>query len=150
MKQKVRISDIEADKALKTLLEGNVTLAKSATSTVTLDVYASYERPNTGLADEFISCYNNGTITSVTHPFGMFTGYLAVSVYCKAESDTTAKRKNIKKLLLQVEDLINEKKVIYNDISYFFQLTPTPITPTTVSTTTGYSTTVLNVMWHTV
>jgi hypothetical protein len=143
------ISDIQADKALQSLLVGKVFVQTSDTDSSVLDVYANYERPNVGLSDEFVSCYYNGNIQSRTKPLGLFFGNLAVSVFCKANADNTAKKTRIKQLVKQVEMLVHRKTVYYEGIKYYFEITPTPITPTTVSTTTGYATTVLNVEWHT-
>jgi hypothetical protein len=145
------ISDIQADKALQSLLKDKVVVQTSETTSSVLKVYANYERPNVGLADDFISCYYNGQIQSRTKPLGLFIGNLALSVFCKASNDNTitAKEYRIQQLVKQVETLVHCKSVDYNGLHYYFELTPTPITPTTVSTTTGYATTVLNVTWRT-
>lgn len=146
------ISDIQADKALQSLLKDNIYVATSATAGYNAAVYANYERPNTGLANVFVSCYYNGNVTSRTKPLGLFTGNLALSIFYKAHSDNTlgdSSKDAIAKLVAQVEKLVHCKSCDYKSLHYYFELTPTPITPTTVSTTTGYATTVLNVEWRT-
>jgi hypothetical protein len=135
-----KLSEIEADLALKSLLTGKI-----ATDKDVLKVYGQYEQPNSGLDDDFIRIYYNGNIRSRTYPIGVFDGNLALQLFCKCNNDGTAKRNRIRRLLAEVETYVDRKR----NQGYTFKLSATPITPVTVDTTTGYSTTTLNIEWHT-
>jgi hypothetical protein len=140
----INISDIEADKALQSLLADFVFNVENKP----MQVYASGEQPNIGLDDEFMIVDNNGNIRSLTKPMGFFTGNVAITVYCKVLSNNVVRRNAIKWITSQISDAVNGRSVEYENIRYFFELSTTPITPTTVNTTTGYAMTVLNVAWH--
>jgi hypothetical protein len=135
-----KLSEIKADLALKALLSGNVIIDETA-----LDVYAQYEQPASGLADEFIRIYYNGNAKALVKPIGLFSGNLAVAVYCMAKkSNGTVKRNRMDAIVAQIQNLVDEK---VND-GYYFELSATPITPITVNDTTGYGLTTLNVEWR--
>lgn len=143
----MNLSELTPDTALAALLDGKVEVQISATASRMVKVYAQAEQPQTGLADEFISVFYNGTVRSITKPIGIFRGNIALTLYCKSNSDGTAKRKRIASMIAQVVELVNSKVAD----SFFFELDPANvITPTTVNLTNGYATTVLNVEWSTV
>lgn len=143
----MNLSDLTPDAALAALLDGNVVVQISATNSRKLRAYAQAEQPQTGLADEFISIMANGAVRSLTRPLGIFRGNIALTLYCKSNSDGTAKRKRIASMIAQTVELVNSKVAD----SFFFELDPANvITPTTVNLTNGYATTVLNVEWSTV
>lgn len=140
------ISELTPDMALAALLDGKVEVQTSETKKSVVKSYAQAEQPQTGLDDEFISIFYNGTVRSITHPIGVFRGNLALTIYCKSNSDGTAKRKRIASMIEQTVKLVNCKTAQ----GFFFKLNPANIiTPTTVNLTNGYATTVLNVEWHT-
>lgn len=142
----MNIKDLQPDKALKDLLDGKVEIALSATESRIAKVYKQGERPNTDLGDEFIDILYNGTIRSVTKPLGLYRGNLAITLYCKAQTDGTAKDKRINSMLSQVESLSNGKV----NGKFFFEVNEDNIiTPITINTTTGYATMVVNITWHT-
>jgi hypothetical protein len=134
-------SDIHADIALKELFQGNVKVGEAQTD---VPIYAENERPNIGLADDYIEIYNNGIITALTKPLGCFSGNLAVAICCKLLPDGAAATKRIKKLQRQIELLTQEK---VSDGYYYEIDTTNVITPTTPNITTGYTTTIFNVSW---
>lgn len=141
------LSDLTPDTALAALLDGKVEVQISATNSRKLRAYAQAKQPQTGLADEFISIMANGAVRSLTRPLGIFRGNLALTLYCKSNSDGTAKRKRIASMVEQCVELVNERTAE----GYYFELDPANvITPTTVNLTNGYATTVLNVEWSTV
>ena len=141
------LSELTPDTALAALLNGKVEVQVSATDSQMLNTYAQAEQPQTGLADEFISIMSNGAVRSLTRPLGVFRGNLALTLYCKANSNGTAKRKRIASMIAQTVELVNSKVAD----GFFFELDPANvITPTTVNLTNGYATTVLNVEWSTV
>nr|WP_304651413.1 hypothetical protein [Bacteroides acidifaciens] len=141
------LSDLTPDTALAALLDGKVEVQISATNSRKLRAYAQAEQPQTGLADEFISVLYNGTVRSLTRPLGLFRGNLALTIYCKSNSDGTAKKKRIASMVTQCVELVNEQTAD----GYYFELDPANvITPITVNLTNGYATTVLNVEWRTV
>lgn len=143
----MNLSELTPDTALATLLDGKVEVQTSATSSRELRAYAQSEQPQTGLADEFISIMANGAVRSLTRPLGIFRGNLTLTLYCKSNSDGTAKKKRIASMIAQTVELVNSKVAD----SFFFELDPANvITPTTVNLTNGYATTVLNVEWSTV
>ena len=143
----MRPSEIRPDLALKRLLEGKIILQKSETEFADVKVYAQGERPNDGLDSEFVEIQLNGSKRSVTKPMGLLRGGIALAVYVKAYDDGSVFQYRVDALL----KLIEEKVSLSGFGNYFFEINPNNIiTPTTVNVTTGYSTTILNIEWHTV
>lgn len=139
------LSKLKADKVLAELLDGKVVVRTSQTQVHTIRAYADQEQPNIGLGDEFISIQHNGNISSLSHPIGLFKGYLAVSIMCKSLPDGRANMKRIESMIEQVEMLVNG----VSSLGYHFEFTSdNVITPTTTNLTIGYSATILNVEWH--
>lgn len=142
----INIKDLQPDQALKDLLDGKVEIALSSSDSRIAKVYKQGERPNTDLGDEFIDILYNGSIRSMTKPFGLYRGNLAITIYCKAQTDGTAKSNRINSMLSQVESLSKNKL----RGKFFFEVNEDNIiTPITTNATTGYSTIVLNIAWHT-
>ena len=142
----ITISQLHPDKALKGLLDGKIEIAMSSSEKRIAKVYHQGERPNTNLGDEFIDVLYNGTIRAMTKPLGVYRGNLAIMLYCKAQSDGTGKFNRLESMVHQVELLVNEKG--YD--RYFFAIAPNEvITPMSYNATTGYTTTVLNIEYHT-
>lgn len=140
------LADLTPDVALAALLDGKVEVQTSATSKYAIKAYEQAKMPNKGLADEFLTVQNNGVITSWTNPIGQFDGNLALTLYCKANADGTAKTARLKQMISQCVELVDRKR----SQDFFFRLDPTNvIMPPTVNLTTGYATTVINVAWHT-
>ena len=143
----MRPSEIRPDLALKRLLEGNIILQKSETEFADVKVYAQGERPNDGLDSEFVEILLNGSIRSVTKPMGLLRGGIALAVYVKTYDDGSVFQYRVDALLKLIEDKVS----LSGFGNYFFEINPNNIiTPTTVNVTTGYSTTILNIEWHTV
>lgn len=143
----MRPSEIRPDLALKKLLDGNIILQKSETEFADVKVYAQGERPNNGLDSEFIEILLNGSIRSVTKPMGLIRGSIALAVYVKTYDDGSVFQYRVDALLKLIEEKISQSA----QGNYFFEINPNNIiTPTTVNVTTGYSTTILNIEWHTV
>ena len=143
----MRPSEIRPDLALKRLLEGNIILQKSETEFADVKVYAQGERPNDGLDSEFVEILLNGSVRSVTKPMGLLRGNIALAVYVKTYDDSSVFQYRVDALL----KLIEEKVSPSTSENYFFEINPDNIiTPTTVNVTSGYSTTILNIEWHTV
>ena len=143
----MRPSEIRPDIALKKLLEGNLILQRSETDFVDVKVYAQGERPNDGLDSEFVEILLNGSIRSVTKPIGLLRSSIALVVYVKTYDDDSVFQYRVDALLKLIEEKVSN--VVSGD--YFFEINlDNIITPTTVNVTTGYSTTVLNIQWHTV
>lgn len=143
----MRPSEIRPDLALKTLLDGQIVLRKSATESVVIDVYAQGERPNAGLASEFVEILFNGTVRSLTRPIGVLRGNVVVSVYVKSYEDGSVFQYRIDSIMKQIEEKVSSKE----SDGYFFEINPDNIiTPTTTNIASGYSTTILNIEWHTV
>ena len=143
----MRPSEIRPDLALKNLLDGNIILQKSETEFADVKVYAQGERPNDGLDSEFVEILLNGSIRSVTKPTGLLRGSIALAVYVKAYDDGSVFQYRVDALLKLIEEKVSSSAWE----NYFFEINPNNIiTPTTVNVTTGYSTTILNINWHTV
>lgn len=143
----MRPSEIRPDIALKKLLEGNLILQRSETDFVDVKVYAQGERPNDGLDSEFVEILLNGSIRSVTKPIGLLRSSIALVVYVKTYDDGSVFQYRVDSLLKLIEEKVSN--IVSGD--YFFEINPDNIiTPTTVNVTTGYSTTILNIQWHTV
>lgn len=143
----MRPSEIRPDIALKKLLEGNLILQRSETDFADVKVYAQGERPNDGLDSEFVEILLNGSIRSVTKPIGLLKSSIALAVYVKTYDDGSVFQYRVDALLKLIEEKVSN--VVSGD--YFFEINlDNIITPTTVNVTTGYSTTVMNIQWHTV
>lgn len=143
----MRPSEIRPDLALKSLLEGQIVLRKSATESVVIDVYAQGERPNAGLASEFVEILFNGSVRSLTKPIGVLRGNVVVSVYVKSYEDGSVFQYRVDSIMEQIEEKVSSKE----SNGYFFEINPDNIiTPTTTNIASGYSTTILNIEWHTV
>ena len=143
----MRPSEIRPDLALKTLLDGQIVLRKSATESVVIDVYAQGERPNAGLASEFVEILFNGAVRSLTKPIGVLRGNVVVSVYVKSYEDGSVFQYRVDSIMKQIEEKVSSKE----SDGYFFEINPDNIiTPTTTNIASGYSTTILNIEWHTV
>lgn len=143
----MRPSEIRPDLALKKLLEGNLILQRSETDFADVKVYAQGERPNDGLDSEFVEILLNGSIRSVTKPIGLLRSSIALVVYVKTYDDDSVFQYRVDALLKLIEGKVSN--VVSGD--YFFEINPDNIiTPTTVNVTTGYSTTILNIEWHTI
>lgn len=143
----MRPSEIRPDLALKTLLDGQIVLRKSATESVVIDMYAQGERPNTGLASEFVEILFNGAVRSLTKPIGVLRGNVVVSVYVKSYEDGSVFQYRVDSIMKQIEEKVSNAMAG----NYFFEINPDNIiTPTTTNIASGYSTTILNIEWHTV
>ena len=143
----MRPSEIRPDLALKALLEGQIVLRKSATESVVIDVYAQGERPNTGLASEFVEILFNGSVRSLTKPIGVLRGNVVVSVYVKSYEDGSVFQYRVDSIMKQIEEKVSSA----SSGDYFFEINPDNIiTPTTTNIASGYSTTILNIEWHTI
>ena len=142
----ITLAELNPDQALEALLEGNVSIAVSASESRVASVYRQGERPNTDLGDEFIEVLPNGVVRAMTKPMGVFRGNLAVTLYCKAQSNGVAKENRINSMLSQVESLVNFKL----SGKFFFEINPdNVITPLSYNSATGYTTMTINVKWHT-
>lgn len=143
----MRPSEIRPDLDLKALLDGQIVLRKSATESVVIDVYAQGERPNTGLASEFVDILFNGAVRSLTKPIGVLRGNVAVSVYVKSYEDGSVFQYRVDSIMKQIEEKVSSAP----SGDYFFEINPDNIiTPTTTNIASGYSTTILNIEWHTI
>lgn len=141
----MKLSELTPDKALAALLDSKVEVRDDATQSHTIRAYAQAEQPQTGLAQEFITVFNNGVISSWTKPLGVYSGNLALTICCELHNGT-AKINRTAAMIEQCFKLVNGK----SSQGFFFTFDPTNIiTPTTVNLTTGYATTVLNVLWRT-
>lgn len=143
----MRPSKIRPDLALKSILDKQIVLQKSATESVAIKTYAQGEKPNTELDDEFIEIQFNGAIRSKTKPIGVLSGSLIVAIYVKSYEDGSVFQYRVDSILEQLEQKVSGLTVG----GFFFSLNlDNIITPTTVNITSGYSATILNVKWHTV
>lgn len=128
------------------VLDGKVEVHTSATASHPIMAYKYGKQPNKGLGDEFIVVRTNGVTQAKVRPLGLFSGTLAVTVYCKLQTDNTAKEARIAEILSQVEDAANSKA----HGSYFYCIdADNVLQDTTPDTTSGYSTTAINVKWRT-
>lgn len=141
------IEQIARGEALKALIDGKVTVDADAKI---VNVYAQCEQPNIGVDNDFIQITNLGVVSAETKPIcptSIYTGNLALSIYCKLNSNRTIKSNRMDKISEQC------KNILLNQKSYggaVFEFDPTNvITPPTPNDTTGYATTRFNVAWHT-
>ena len=140
------IADLNPDAVLAALLDGKVSVQTSATQSHTIRAYADEDRPNKNLAYEFIDVEWNGGAQSLTEDPALFKGNLMLTIWCKAQTDGRAKKKLVKQIVAQIAPLVH----LAVAGGYVFRFDPSQvITPTTTNLTTGFSTTILNVEWHT-
>lgn len=141
------ISKIAPDKALVSLIDGEIKIDISADEYRVVPIYRQGSRPNTDSEEEFIEVLNNGIIRAITKPIGLYKGNLAVVVYCKALADGTAKFNRIESILSQLEQLVNCN--VGEDV-YFEVDSNNLITPLTYDSESGYSIVILNIEWHSI
>lgn len=140
------LAELTPDVALEALLDGKVEVQTSATKKYAIRCYEQAKQPNKGLADEFLTVQWNGSARSRSERLGIYQGSLVLSIYCKLQADNTAKTNRIQQILGQCQKLIHRKR----SGGFFFTFNPrNVIMPTTPNLTNGYSTTALNVDWHT-
>ena len=134
------IAELQPDVALAALLNEKVEVQTSATSKYAIKAYEQAKMPNKGLADEFLTVGINGVITEDA----VFRGNLALTIYCKANADNTAKTARIAQMKKQCKALFNRK----SSQGFFFWINAkNVITPTYVNTNNGYATTTINIKW---
>ena len=134
------------DKALKVILEGNVTVVAGHYEDRIISVYAHGEMPTDKLPDEFIRIERNGSIKTRTNPIGYLYGNLAVTVYVKAQGNGVVKNNRIDSILEQLQGIDG---AVSED--FHFRLSPDNIiAPTYIDPSSNYSLTVINIEWHTV
>lgn len=136
----MKLSELTPDKTLATLLDKQILVEDKP-----IRAYADAERPNDNLGTEFLEIYYNGNIQSLTRPIGHYKGNLALAIYSLANSDSTANKICMRRILEQVETLVDGVSAD----GIFFELSATPITPVTVNPQSGYGMMVLNIEWHT-
>lgn len=142
----IKLTELQPDKALQDLLKDNIEVNVSDTESRIIEVYRQGERPNVDLGEEFIDVLRNGVIRSTTTPMGVCKGNLAVTIYCKAQSNGVSKFNRINSILDQLEVLIHRKL----SGKFFFEINiDNVITPMIYNETTGYTTLSLNVEWYT-
>lgn len=140
------LSELNPDVALAALLDGKVKVDVSATESRAVTVYAQGKQPNKGVDDEFLTVQWNGDARSRSERLGIFQGALALTVNCKLQTDNTVKTNRVRQIVGECQKLVHRKR----SDGFFFTFNPmNVITPTTPNLTNGYSTTVLNVEWHT-
>lgn len=143
----INLTGIRPDLALKSVLDNQIELQKSATESAVIKIYAQGERPNKELDDEFIEILINGKIISQTKPAGLLRGSLAVVVFVRTYDDGSVFQYRIDSILKQLEERVTN---VTADGFFFLVNLNNIITPTTINVATGYSTTILNLEWHTV
>lgn len=140
------LSEVRADRVLAAALGGAVRVKTSATKERAMMVYAQGLQPQTQLPDEFAVIQSNGGVRSVTRPYGVFRGNLALTVYVKTNGDGTAKLNRVGDIIAQIEGMVHGKAIG----EYYYELDlGNMITPTTTNLSRGYSMTVINVEWRT-
>ncbi len=140
------LAELTPDTALAALLDGKVEEQISATENHAIRAYEQARMPNKVPADVFISVQWNGGARSRSERLGIYQGALVLTVYCKLLTDNTANTQRIRQILKQCQGLIHRER----SQGFFFTFNPmNVIMPTTPNLTNGYSTTALNVEWHT-
>ena len=142
----IQISEITPDVELAGALQDQVSVGLLDGSTATVAVYSDWERPTNNLPDDFIVCYINGDVSGVGMDTPFAKGDMMVNLYCRLNDDGSVKKNRVKKLLAQLDSLIEKKSTEH---FYFYYDADRFITPTTPNQTSGYSVTSLNVRWNT-
>lgn len=139
-------SSIEPDAELRNFLNGEITVGLAGGGTQKVAVYSDWERPTNQLPADFLVVYMNGDPMGVSMDTEFAKGYIMVSLYCKMNDDGSVKKNRIKKILAQIDELV-ERRITEN---YYFEYDAQRfITPTSPNQTSGYSITTLNLRWHT-
>lgn len=141
------IATLNPDVVLAEALKDNVIVNNTPKGKrYTIKAFPANKQPNKALPKEYLSVYQNGIIESKTKPIGLYYGNLALAIFVETQSDGTAKTHIIRQIMEQCETIVNCKS--YG--GFYYELDPVNvITPTTTNISTGYSTTILNVSWHT-
>lgn len=139
------LAELTPDTALAALLNEQV-IVYTGYESRHIRCYAQAKMPNKGLADEFISVQWNGSARSRSERLGIYQGDLVLTIYCKLQTDNTAKTRRIRQILEQCQGLVHRKR---SQRIFFTFNSMNVIMPTTPNLTNGYSTTALNVEWHT-
>lgn len=142
----MNISEINPDAQLKSLLEGKVYVQISAEDSRLVQVYKQGERPNIEIPEEYLEILQNGPIRSKTLQMGVLEGALALAVSIKSNDDGTVKLNRLNSVIRQIEGLVGNQS---SESFFFYFNTDNIITAPSVNLTSGYSTAILNVMWHT-
>lgn len=146
----MKLSELNPDVVLSTLLDGNVRVRTSETESHAVKCYPAGKMPNKNLDDEYLTVRWNGSAQSITNRNGFMEGNLALRVWCAMQTDNTIKTNRVRDMISQCEEIINGLNG--NGVSaggFFFTLdSTTPITPTSTRMETGYSVTILNVVWR--
>lgn len=139
-------SDIQPDVELRDFLRGKIHVGLAGGGSRAVAVYGDWERSTNNPPDDFISIYMNGDVKSVGMSVNYAEGYIVASLYSKLNDDGSIKKNRIQKILAQFDKLVEGRKTE----NYFFRYDhPRFLTPTTPNINSGYSTTSLNLKWHT-
>lgn len=141
------IAQLNPDVVLAEVLKDNVIVDNPPKKKrYAIKAFPANKQPNKDLPKEYLSVYSNGITQSKTKPIGLYYGNLALAIFVETQSDGTAKTQIIRQIMEQCEAIVNCKS--YN--GFYYELDPmNVITPTTTNISTGYSTTIINVEWHT-
>lgn len=142
----IKPSVIQPDVELKSLLTNQITVGLAGGGTRKVTIYSDWERPTNGVPDDFIVIYLNGDVGGFGMDIPFARGYLMVSLYSKLNDDGSVKKNRIKKILAQLEALLDKRITEHYYYEYDAQRF---ITPTTPNQSSGYSVTSLNLKWTT-
>lgn len=142
----IHAADINPDVELRDFLQGRIVVGKAGGGTAPVTVYGDWERPTNNLPDDFVVIYINGNVGGFGSKVNYADGYLMVSLYCKLNDDGSVKKNRVKNILKQFDTIVEKAKTQ----NFFFKFDMERFAaPTTPNQTSGYSTTSLNLMWHT-
>lgn len=155
----MNLSELTPDTALAALLDGKVKVRISATKKYPIHAYEQAKQPQTPenkeqvavtgkqeSANEFINLQWNGSARSRSERLGVFQGVIALTIYCRLQPNGTAKKERISSIVGQIQSLVHRKR----SQGFFFSFNPMNVLmPTTPNLQNGYSTTAINVDWHT-
>lgn len=139
------IADLNPDGVFAAQLDKKVVVHTAKDVFHTIRVYKYGRQPNVGVDDEFVVVRKYGTTSTKLTRFGLPNGPIAVTVYCKMQTNGTFKENRISEIISQIEESANSKK--YGN--YFYEIEADNIMQdTTPEPTSGYSTTAINVWWE--
>lgn len=142
----IHAADINPDVELRDFLQGRIVVGKAGGGTAPVTVYGDWERPTNNLPDDFVVIFINGNIGGFGSKVNYADGYLMVNLYCKLNDDGSVKKNRVKNILKQFDTIVEKAKTQ----NFFFKFDMERFAaPTTPNQTSGYSTTSLNLMWHT-
>lgn len=142
----LKASNIEPDVELRNFLQDSISVVGPNQTTSYVTVYRDGERPTNGAPDDFIEVAINGGVDVLGSDIEYAEGSIMLILYNRLNDDGSIKHNRIKKILTQFDEVIDKLTTDH----YFYKIDINNyIMPPTQDLQSGYSSMILNVLWHT-